>query len=512
MGTVDGCRVVHLPSTTAASAARATSACAPRRTRSWSCCDDDMLVEAGGWRRSWTAVAAVAGHGGDRTRARGAARGRRGAVPPAALVEHAEATVARGPQPRDVMPGANVAVHRERCSRSAATTSDSARARASAPPTTTTWATGCCCAGARSGTSRARSSCTAPGARGRSCAACAGHYGRGKGGFYAKHLQLRDRWIARRLARDVGASRAARRCRALPRRAAHDRGGALHDRRDPRRRGGVARARTAGRRGRVRLLDGVRRRLAAHPAWWAWLPPAAAPGAARAAPLDRAVEPRLGLRARHAHRPLLHRALPRAPPRRHPRPRAGGEGRRLHAALRRRVERSDVVDIDAGNRARDGRRRPRGCGRHARRTPTTASCSRRPCTSSTTCTRSPRHAHRILAPGGVLLVTVPAVSRLAGDPATYPDHWRFTRIERAAAVRGRVRRRERRGAHRRERARRRRLPLGMAAEELGPRPARGRRSGATPCSSPSGPSRPPAPRPLLFEASCPSPSSRGPAA
>jgi SAM-dependent methyltransferase len=37
-----------------------------------------------------------------------------------------------------------------------------------------------------------------------------------------------------------------------------------------------------------------------------------------------------------------------------------------------------------------------------------------------------RHAHRILAPGGVLLVTVPAVSRLAGDPDSYPDHWRFT--------------------------------------------------------------------------------------
>ena len=34
------------------------------------------------------------------------------------------------------------------------------------------------------------------------------------------------------------------------------------------------------------------------------------------------------------------------------------------------------------------------------------------------------HAHRILRPGGVLLVTVPAVSRLAGDG--YTDYWRFT--------------------------------------------------------------------------------------
>lgn len=34
------------------------------------------------------------------------------------------------------------------------------------------------------------------------------------------------------------------------------------------------------------------------------------------------------------------------------------------------------------------------------------------------------HAHRILRPGGVLLVTVPCVSRLAGEG--YTDYWRFT--------------------------------------------------------------------------------------
>lgn len=34
------------------------------------------------------------------------------------------------------------------------------------------------------------------------------------------------------------------------------------------------------------------------------------------------------------------------------------------------------------------------------------------------------HSHRILRPGGVLLVTIPAVSRLAGDG--YTDYWRFT--------------------------------------------------------------------------------------
>ena len=34
------------------------------------------------------------------------------------------------------------------------------------------------------------------------------------------------------------------------------------------------------------------------------------------------------------------------------------------------------------------------------------------------------HAHRILRPGGVLIVTIPALSRLAGDG--YTDYWRFT--------------------------------------------------------------------------------------
>lgn len=37
-----------------------------------------------------------------------------------------------------------------------------------------------------------------------------------------------------------------------------------------------------------------------------------------------------------------------------------------------------------------------------------------------------RHAHRLLRPGGVLLVTVPAVSRLAYPPDAAPDYWRFT--------------------------------------------------------------------------------------
>jgi hypothetical protein len=34
------------------------------------------------------------------------------------------------------------------------------------------------------------------------------------------------------------------------------------------------------------------------------------------------------------------------------------------------------------------------------------------------------HSHRILRPGGVLLATIPAVSRIAGEG--YTDYWRFT--------------------------------------------------------------------------------------
>ncbi len=36
------------------------------------------------------------------------------------------------------------------------------------------------------------------------------------------------------------------------------------------------------------------------------------------------------------------------------------------------------------------------------------------------------HAHRVLRSGGVLLVTVPAVSRVAYRPEVAPDYWRFT--------------------------------------------------------------------------------------
>jgi SAM-dependent methyltransferase len=37
-----------------------------------------------------------------------------------------------------------------------------------------------------------------------------------------------------------------------------------------------------------------------------------------------------------------------------------------------------------------------------------------------------RHAHRVLQPGGVLLATVPAVSRVVYPPDVASDYWRFT--------------------------------------------------------------------------------------
>ncbi|MEJ7811901.1 MAG: methyltransferase domain-containing protein [Gemmatimonadaceae bacterium] len=44
------------------------------------------------------------------------------------------------------------------------------------------------------------------------------------------------------------------------------------------------------------------------------------------------------------------------------------------------------------------------------------------------------HAHRILRPGGVLLMTVPSLSPLAYDPAVQSDYWRFTAASCSALV------------------------------------------------------------------------------
>ena len=216
MGSVAGCRVVHLPSTTRGLSRARNIGLHAASHAVVVLLDDDMLVEDG-----WLAPLVEAVGGSPGTVATGrvlAAPPEDGAapVPPAALVEHTEPSVARGPQPRDVMPGANVAVHREQVLAlggyderlgagtrfGAADDNDMghrllrAGAEIRHEPRSVVlhraWR-------ARPELRRLRWA-----------------YGRGKGAFYAKHLQLRDRWIAQRLARDV-ARRAKRALTALPR-------------------------------------------------------------------------------------------------------------------------------------------------------------------------------------------------------------------------------------------------------------------------------------------------------
>ena len=87
-------------------------------------------------------------------------------------------------------------------------------------------------------------------------------------------------------------------------------------------------------------------------------------------------------------------------------------------AQRRSRSRRQQPACDLGRRSRRGRRT---AGRHA----SIASFSRRRC-STFTAEAAVRQAHRVLRPGGVLLATVPAVSRVAYRPEVAPDYWRFT--------------------------------------------------------------------------------------
>jgi hypothetical protein len=90
-----------------------------------------------------------------------------------------------------------------------------------------------------------------------------------------------------------------------------------------------------------------------------------------------------------------------------------------------RVERSDILDVDAGN--------PRATFvadlAAADEVPTEAF----DCFILTQTLQliyraeaAVHHAHRVLQLGGVLLATVPAVSRVAYPPEVAPDYWRFT--------------------------------------------------------------------------------------
>jgi GT2 family glycosyltransferase len=204
LGEVNGCQVRYLHSaTTGLSRARnlglgaATSGVAVL-------IDDDMLVED-----NWLSELVGGLPDGPRAIATGRVlaappEGRAGIVPPAALVERDTPAVYRGPQPIDVVPGANVALPRELVlalggyderlgagTRYSAADDNDIGYRLllagcevhhvpAAISVHRAWRT-------RSELLRLRWS-----------------YGRGKGAFYAKHADLRDRYILRRAAADAG--------------------------------------------------------------------------------------------------------------------------------------------------------------------------------------------------------------------------------------------------------------------------------------------------------------------
>ena len=121
----------------------------------------------------------------------------------------------------------------------------------------------------------------------------------------------------------------------------------------------------------------------------------------------------LGLRARDADRPRLRRALRRLARRRHPRPRARDRGSGLHEPLR---DRRDRGRHPHGRRTAIRRRRSSATSPTLRRSRTTSfDCAI--VTQTLQFVYDVRSAlatlHRILAPGGVLLATVPGLTRIS---------------------------------------------------------------------------------------------------
>jgi SAM-dependent methyltransferase len=89
------------------------------------------------------------------------------------------------------------------------------------------------------------------------------------------------------------------------------------------------------------------------------------------------------------------------------------------------IERSDILDIDAGNLdatfvadLAQGEALPADCFDCFILTQTLQYIYR--------ADAAVFHAHRVLQPGGVLLATLPTVSRLSYRPDIAPDYWRFT--------------------------------------------------------------------------------------
>ena len=128
---------------------------------------------------------------------------------------------------------------------------------------------------------------------------------------------------------------------------------------------------------------------------------------------------------RTAGRPFLHRAVPAAPGSRYQRTCLGGQGRCLRAHIR-----------NGGHRRRRGGHRSRepGCnpGRDLAR-PGSLPEERFDCFVLTQTVHViyeveevARNAHKTLRPGGVLLATLPCLSRIDYESGVDGDYWRFT--------------------------------------------------------------------------------------
>lgn len=216
MGEVRGCRVRYVQTVSAGLSRARNIALKTARHDVAVLVDDDMLVET-----AWLAALLDGRPAGPRCVATGRVlaapeEGHGGIVPPAALVTRDAPAVYRGPQPIDVVPGANVALPRalvldlggydERLGAgtrfSAADDNDMGHRLL--------------LAGAEVHHVPAAVVLHRAWRSPRELVALRWRYGRGKGAFYAKHAALRDRHILRRAGRDVG-GRLSRAVRAAPR-------------------------------------------------------------------------------------------------------------------------------------------------------------------------------------------------------------------------------------------------------------------------------------------------------
>ena len=144
-------------------------------------------------------------------------------------------------------------------------------------------------------------------------------------------------------------------------------------------------------------------------------------------PAGPATQPALGLGPREARRPPLHRGLSGSTPggrsRASPRGQGLGSTRNGSGATRSRRAMSSTSILRTARR----RSSPISAVRtRSLRPPTTASSSRRRCSSIDDMAAVLAECARILRPGGVLLATVPSVIRVDDEGGLDGDFWRLT--------------------------------------------------------------------------------------